>query len=104
MLEGGELAASFGAEITTALAQLKELAGDHPKISAKGKVTLTLGFEVCAGTVEVRASIDSKLPKPSRGKSFYWLTDDGSISTEHPQQTDMFAGPRGIDRSGAIDV
>lgn len=94
MLEGGELAAALGTEITETLAKLKELAGDRPKNKAKGSVSLKINLEVEAGAVTINCDIDSKRPKPQRGSSFYWVVDDGSLSTEHPQQTDMFAGPR----------
>lgn len=94
MLENGELAADLGRELTETLAKLKEVAGNRPKSSAKGSVTLKLSLEVEAGAVTIIADIDSKRPKPHRGSSFYWVTDDGALSTEHPQQTDMFAGPR----------
>lgn len=95
MLEGGELAAQLSADITETLAKLKEL-GDvmGKKAKVKGKVVLALDFEMEAGAVTVSASIDTKVPKAPRGTSYYWVTDDGSLSTEHPQQTDMFAGPR----------
>ena len=94
MLEDGELAAALGSEITETLAKLKDLSGNRPKNKVKGSVTLKINFEVDAGSVEVACDIDSKRPKPGRGRSFYWVLDDGSLSTEHPQQTDMFAGPR----------
>lgn len=94
MLEGGEVAAALSGEITETLAKLKELSGDRPKNKIKGSVTLKLNLEVEAGAVTIACDIDSKRPKPVRGASFYWLMDDGSLSTEHPQQTDMFAGPR----------
>ncbi len=94
MLEGGEVAAHLSTEIVETLAKLKELSGDRPKAKVKGSVTLKLSIEVEAGTATIAAEIDSKRPKPVRGSSFYWLLDDGSLSTEHPQQTDMFAGPR----------
>lgn len=94
MLEGGEVAQAFASELTETLAKLKELAGDRPKSKAKGSITLKLSLEVEAGAVTIVADIDSKRPKPQRGSSFYWVTDDGALSTEHPQQTDMFAGPR----------
>lgn len=93
-LEGGETAAALTKEITETLAELKELAGNRPKNKVKGKVTLTLDIQVEAGTATITADIASKRPKPIRGSSFYWVLDDGSLSTEHPQQTDMFAGPR----------
>jgi hypothetical protein len=94
MLEGGELASSLGTEITETLAKLKELAGDRPKNVVKGSVTLKVELKVENGAVEIECTLDSKRPKPSRPRSFYWVMDDGSLSTEHPQQTDMFAGPR----------
>lgn len=95
MLEGGELAAALSNDISETLAKLKEL-GEimGRKAKVKGKVTLALDFEVEAGAVTVTAGIETKVPKAPRGSSFYWITDDGSLSTEHPQQTDMFAGPR----------
>lgn len=94
MLEGGEVAAELSKEITETLARLKELSGDRPKAKVKGSVSLKLSIEVEAGTATISCDIDSKRPKPARGTSFYWVLDDGSLSTEHPQQTDMFAGPR----------
>lgn len=94
MLEDGELAADLGKEITETLAKLKELAGDRPKAKIKGSVTLEIGFELENGGTSIMCKIDSKRPKPVRRSSFYWVLDDGSLSTEHPQQTDMFAGPR----------
>lgn len=92
MLEGGEVAAALSTEITQTLEQLKALAGDRPKGKTKGSVTLKLNLEVEGGAVTITADIDSKRPKPVRGASFYWVMDDGSLSTEHPQQTNMFSG------------
>ncbi len=94
ILEGGQLAADLGVEITDVLAKLKDLSGDRPKNKFKGSVTLKLSFEVEAGAVNIDCNIDSKTPKAPRSSSYFWVLDDGSLSTEHPQQTDMFAGPR----------
>ena len=93
MLEGGETAAALGTNITETLQKLNALA-TTPKKTVKGFVTLKLSFEVQNGTVSVDADIESKTPKEARKSSFYWVTEDGSLSTEHPQQQDMFAGPR----------
>lgn len=101
MLEDGQLAQDLGREMVETLAKLKELAGDNPKKGVKGSVTLKIEFDLKHNSVEVDCHIDLKRPKPVRGTSFYWVMDDGSLSTEHPQQTDMFAGPRGVDRAGA---
>lgn len=95
MLEGGELAQALSGDISETLSKLKDLSETMGrKAKVKGKVALTLEFEVEAGAVTVTAGIDTKVPKAPRGSSFYWVLDDGSLSTEHPQQTDMFAGPR----------
>jgi hypothetical protein len=94
MLEDGELAHALGSEITETLAKLKELGADRPKSKVKGSVTLKINFEVSANSVQIVCDVDSKRPRPVRGESFYWVMDDGSLSTEHPQQTDMFSGPR----------
>jgi hypothetical protein len=94
ILEGGQLAADFGGEVTDTLAKLKELSGDRPKNKFKGSVTLKVQFEVEGGAVNIDCTIDTKTPKAPRSTSFFWVLDDGSLSTEHPQQTDMFAGPR----------
>jgi hypothetical protein len=100
MLEGGELASQLSTDITETLAKLKDL-GDimGRKSKVKGKVTLALEFEVESGKVTVSAGIETKVPKAPRGTSFYWVLDDGSLSTEHPQQTDMFSGPRDTARA-----
>lgn len=99
MLEDGDLSHDLGAEITETLAKMKELAGDRPKAKFKGSVTLKLNFEVASNSVTVTSDISSKRPRPPRGESFYWVADDGSLSTEHPQQTDMFAGPKPVRQS-----
>lgn len=93
-LEHGDAAQELSTEITETLAKLKELAGNRPKNKVKGSVTLKIEIEVEAGTATITADISSKRPKPLRGSSFFWVLDDGSLSTEHPQQEDMFAGPR----------
>ncbi|MGY6246234.1 hypothetical protein ACXIUS_01635 [Bosea thiooxidans] len=94
LLEGGEFAADLGNAITDSLAKLKEMAGNRPKAKVKGKVKVAFHLTVEQGTVTIETDIVPELPKKPRGSSFYWVTDDGSLSPEHPQQTDMFAGPR----------
>lgn len=97
-LEGGEFAADLSTAITESLAKLKEMAGNRPKakVKGKGKVKVAFHLTVEQGTVTIETDIVPELPKKPRGSSFYWVTDDGSLSPEHPQQTDMFSGPRGV--------
>lgn len=96
-LEGGDLARELSNQITGALAQLKEQAGNRPKNKVKGKVALVLDLEVEAGAATITGNIETKLPKPARGSSFFWVLDDGALSTEHPQQMNFFSGPRAAD-------
>lgn len=64
MLEGGELAQQLSGDITETLSKLKDLSDTMGrKAKVKGKVTLTLDFEVEAGSVNVQAGIDTKVPK-----------------------------------------
>jgi hypothetical protein len=93
-LEGGEAAAELSKEITETLAALKEQTGGRAKAKVKGSVTLKLDIEVEGNNATITADIQSKRPRPVRGSSFYWVLDDGSLSTEHPQQMNMFGGPR----------
>lgn len=93
-LEDGEAVAALSKELTETLADLKAQCGNRPKAKAKGTVSLTLTIEVEGGSATITADVQSKRPKPVRGSSFYWVLDDGSLSTEHPQQMNMFGGPR----------
>jgi len=98
VIERGDLNADLTGEIESVLKTLQDLA--PPKGKVKGSVRLDLNFSVEGTSVEIEASIASKVPKRQRGRSFYFLTQDGAISTEHPQQTEMFAGPREVSGSG----
>lgn len=101
MLEDGEFAGELSTTITDTLAKLKEMAGNRPKSKANGKVKVAFHLSVEQGAVTISTDIVADLPKKPRGNSFYWVTDDGSLSTEHPQQTDMFAGPRVAERASS---
>ncbi len=100
-LEDGDLAGDLSREITDTLKILKEQCGNRPKAKAKGKVILTLDLEVEGNSATITPEIASKRPKPIRGSSFYWVLDDGALSTEHPQQINMFSGPREATRDVA---
>jgi len=93
-LENGEMIAALGAAITDSLKKLNEHAGNRPKSKAKGKVTLTIEMEVEQGGVNITGDIVAKLPKMPRGSTYFWVLPDGALSLEHPQQIDMFSGPR----------
>src|SRR5579871_3855132 len=88
MLERGELAADLSTRLAEVIEACREAAG--PKSTAKGEIALKLAIEVQGVSITLSGEIATKTPKLKRRGSVYFLTNDGAISTEHPQQTDMF--------------
>ncbi len=100
MLESGDLNAELSIKLTETLEKLLELSNDRPNVTYKGGVSLKLNLAVKNGMVEINAEIPPPtLPKLPRKASVYWVIEGGRLSTEHPQQHDMFPGPREIDRN-----
>lgn len=93
-LEGGQLNQALGAELATVFRKLHDMSVEDVKSTHKGSVTLVLGLSAENGAVTISAEIKSTTPKQPRPRSFYWITENGELSTEHPRQTDMFNGPR----------
>lgn len=100
ILENGEVNSDLSDEIGRTLERLQDLADAAGKRKVKGSVTVKLNFEVSGKQVEIEADISSKTPKASRSRSFYFITPDHKLSTEHPQQQSMEFGPREITRAG----
>lgn len=87
-IERGDAAHDLTMEIAKVLESLRDAAG--PKSKAKGSVTLKLEFAVEGQVVEIAADISSKMPKLKRARTVMFLTADGQLSDEHPDQPDMF--------------
>lgn len=99
MLESGDLNSEMTGTLQAVLEKLLDLSNERPNVTYKGEVALTLKLAVKNGMVEINAEIPPpKLPKLPRKSSMYWVVEGGRLSTEHPQQHDMFPGPREIDR------
>jgi len=90
-LDRGELVQDTMTKLTEMLVVLKEFSDTSgPKAKFKGKVTLEIEAEVQNGMVTIIGAIATKVPKKPRGTTTFWLTDEGELSTEHPNQHDMF--------------
>lgn len=100
MLEGGELNDEMTRKSEETFTELLEMSNDNPKVKFKGEITLKLNLEVANGMITINADVATKTPKRARRSSVYWLTDGGKLSTEHPQQHDMFSGPREVTERG----
>lgn len=93
-LEGGELNRSISHELATVLRELHTMSTEDIKKTFKGEVDIRISLAAENGSVTISSEVKSKTPKRPRARTFYWITEDGALSTEHPQQTDMFKGPR----------
>lgn len=100
MIDDGDLAREFTEEFQKVNAAVREAAG--PKGKAKGSITLKIDIEAAGGTVTFSGEVVPKAPKKKRGSSMYWVMPDGSISTEHPQQMNMF--PRDVNAREPINA
>ena len=90
-LDRGELVEDTMSALTEALVVLKQYSdASGPKAKFKGKVTLEIEAEVQNGMVTIVGTVGVKVPKKPRGTTTFWLTDEGQLSTEHPNQHDMF--------------
>jgi hypothetical protein len=94
MIESGELAADLSTEITDTLAAMEANRAGRKKAKVTGSVTLKLKFTNEAGGTTIDVDLDSKRPKKVRESTYLFVDADGTLSTEHPKQTDMFNGPR----------
>lgn len=101
MLEFGDLNKEVSAKLAETLQTLGDMSEENPKVTYKGNLTLKLDLSVANGMVHINADIATKTPKRPRRSSLYWITEDGGLSTEHPQQHDMFTGPREVAGQGA---
>lgn len=95
-LERGELAKDFATAIRNVLQALYDADG------GKGGVTLKLKISAKAEMVTIKADIVEQLPPKDRRSSSFFMTGDGRLSLQHPDQVDMFTN--GDRRRDAVDV
>ncbi|WP_180901962.1 hypothetical protein [Martelella soudanensis] len=95
-LENGDLNTDISDKMREALGELMELSNNSPNREFKGNLTIKLALAVKDGAVTIDPSFTTKTPERPRRTDFFWLTDDGALSTEHPRQSDMFSGPREV--------
>lgn len=94
MLESGELNERLTETCDATFSDLLDMSNENPKVKFKGEISLKLKLEVANGMITINADVASKTPKRAYRSSAYWITEGGKLSTEHPQQHDMFSGPR----------
>lgn len=100
LIDDGDLSREFTEEFQKVNAAVKEAAG--PKGKSKGSITLKIDITCEGGVVVLAGDIVAKVPKKKRGSSMYWVMADGTISTEHPQQMNMF--PRDVNAREPVNA
>lgn len=85
-LERGELSRDFQAAFQRVLQALTDQ-GD-----AKGGVTLKLKIATKSEMVSIKAEIVEQVPAKTRRTSNFFVTHDGQLSLQHPDQVEMFNG------------
>ena len=96
LLEDGEFNPELSREARDVLAKLTEMSQEQRGKSITGSVSVKLKFTVKDDLVEIASTFDSTVPKRPRKTSHFWIVEDGALSTEHPRQHDIFAGPRDV--------
>lgn len=57
---------------------------------AKGKIVITLDYELDGAMLDIKPELKVTRPKTRRGRSAFWLTQDNHLSRTNPRQHDMF--------------
>lgn len=86
LLDGGKFERACDEALADALAVLEAL----PKEEGTAKITIELTVAYQAGRVDVLPVLKSKLPEGQAfGRTPLWVAD-GALSTQHPNQMDIF--------------
>lgn len=100
LLSRGELAKKLDEEMKTMLEVLDAM----PNATGKGKITVEIEFIAELGRIDLKANFKTKLPETNRfQKTPFWMIE-GALSSQHPNQIDMFAGPRPARSDGVTDT
>jgi hypothetical protein len=85
-LERGELSKDFADAVRKCCEAL--IAAEEGKASVTLKISFSAKQEVCS----IKSNVTTSLPEKKRRSTTLFLTDDGHLSQEHPDQIGMFDG------------
>jgi len=104
MLEHGELDQKLSDELRNIEAHLSNHAHEFGGGKAKGKLTLTVDFELKGGVYELQADFKVKLPELKRPRTIAWATPNNNFTPQDPKQLTMFGGPRKVQDGYGGDI
>lgn len=98
----GHASREFATRVKELLAEL------HDMGEGAGAVALKLTFSAKSGMVDVKVKLTSTHPERKRKSTMFWVTEDGELSLQHPDQAplplrDQNSNPSRIRRE-AVDV
>lgn len=88
-LEDGELHAQASDGLQRIAGDLSNHVRDYGG-NSKGRMTITLDFDLKHGVFEITGGLTIKLPTPPRGKTVVWATPDNRFTPYNPRQMNMF--------------
>ena len=88
----GRFLAKIDDKLREAIVALEE----HPDDAAKATLTVTIDIVKMQDRRDIKPKVTVKLPEEKGFGPMTLFAVDGGLSVEHPNQIDMFAGPRGV--------
>lgn len=87
-MEDGDLHAELTSRMQALIEAMKTDALSRGGKSA-GSMTVAFTFALDGAEVEAKAEIAVRTPKPKRGRSIFWTTDDSHLTRRNPRQRDL---------------
>ena len=99
-MDGGDFHGRLSSELQEFIGDLRDHLRDTGEKSCKGKMTIVFDFVVDAGdAVEIKPSMQCKLPKPPMQRSFMWIGQGDQLTPHNPRQQQLpfneIRAPRG---------
>ncbi|MFV1851610.1 MAG: hypothetical protein ACMZ66_12985 [Thalassospira sp.] len=88
-LEEGQFHSDLTDEITAITKALQNHVMNHGG-SPKGKLDLSLKFQLKSGVITISTTTSTSLPVAPRSQSILWADDKGNLCRQNPRQRDMF--------------
>jgi hypothetical protein len=89
-MDGGDFHSRLSAELQAFVHDLGDHLRDTGEKSCKGKLTVTFAFTLDdRGAVEIKPSLETKLPKPPVNRSFMWVGAGDRLTPNNPRQQQL---------------
>lgn len=97
LLNRGKFSEAVNAQLQEALSTLEAI----PAEKGKAEIIISLKIDYQGGFLNITPSVKSKLPEEGFPASPFWIVD-GQLSVQHPNQVEMFGGPRAVETKVAV--